>query len=121
MAEFVYDDAARLVAAGDDGKGVVMFKGWLGPPDPHNDIDGARGKSVRSFIDPQYLDWLEIRRADILHQAKAAADDPEQGSVIWVKREARIRRCQAGRAHWFKQLMAETADDPTARHPHPPW
>jgi hypothetical protein len=127
-----------VVTDGIEGEGAVMFKGWLGPIDAAH-APGAQpapadaqpapadaagpvvgADNFRFFTDPQFLEWLELSRDDILYQTIAASDDPEGGSVIWVKREARIRRCQAGRAYWFEQLMADTADDPTARHPRPP-
>jgi hypothetical protein len=148
MTELKYDNAAMDVGkSGIDGEGVVMFKGWLGPigalpgsadtstinSGPGDTTtggvaddsasawaDAAEPETVRFYIDPQFLDWLEIRTDDILYQTNAAAHDPEGGSVILVKREARIRRCEAGRAYWFAQHKAETADDPTARWPHPP-
>ncbi|HEV7805950.1 MAG TPA: hypothetical protein VGO80_09030 [Solirubrobacteraceae bacterium] len=121
MPDLGYNAAAKEFSAhGNDSEGAAIFKGWLGPPTqaPHVVVEAAA--TFRFFTSPQFMEWLEIERNDILYQADADADDPESGSVIWVKREARIRRCQAGRAYWFEQLMEETADDPTARHPRPP-
>jgi hypothetical protein len=117
-----YDAAAvEVVNADTNGKGAVMFKGWLGPTAALPNAPGANAPDpkvqaghVRFFTHPQFLDWLEIDAEDILYQTNAAADDPEGGSVIWIKREARIRRCQDGEACWFEHAMGETADDPTA-------
>jgi hypothetical protein len=124
MADLHYDAAAlAIIKSDDEGEGVVMFKGWLGSmdgdpvPDP---ADPVAADHVRFFTDPQFLDWLEIPSIDIFHQTSASADDPEGGSVIWVRREARIRRCEYGRAYWFARQKTETADDPTARWPPPP-
>jgi hypothetical protein len=120
MVKLTYDEAAlAFVTSGSEGEGAVMFKGWLGPTGSPP-VSEEVAEKVRFYTDPQFLDWLEIHRADVLYQATAAADDPGGASVIWIKREARIRRSQAGRAYWFDQVMAETADDPTARHPRPP-
>lgn len=127
MADLKFDTAAKeIVKSSTEGEGAVMFKGWLGPIDapPKDDtVDASRkvtDQSVRFFIDQQFLDWLEIPVKDILYQVVAAADDPEGGSVIWVNREARIRRVEAGRAYWFAQRKEALGDDPTARWPNPP-
>lgn len=112
--------AVDIIMRSTEGEGAVMFKGWLlKPSEAGGGTDTPPGR-VRFFTDPQFLDWLEIPADDIVYQTKADADDPEGGSVIWVKREARIRRCEAGRAYWFEQRKADMADDPTARWPRPP-
>jgi hypothetical protein len=103
-------------------EGAVMFKGWLGPIEGEQPAAGAEvpaGKTIRFFTYRDFRDWLEIHRDDILYHAKANAEDPEDGSVIWVKREAFIKRCHSARAYEFDQQLAEMADDPTARHPRP--
>jgi hypothetical protein len=99
-----------------------MFKGWIGPREgehPAADDVVAPDTTIRFFTYRDFRDWLEIRGDDILYQAKADADDPEDGSVIWVKREAFITRCHSARAYEFDEQLAEMADDPTARHPRP--
>jgi len=127
MANLNFDTAAKEIAAnGTEGQGAVMFKGWLGPigqqpanPNPQ-DARQVTEPRIRFFTDQQFLDWLEISTNDILYQVAAAADDPEGGSVIWVHREARIRRVEAGRAYWFARRTEALGDDPTARWPNPP-
>jgi hypothetical protein len=131
MVDLKPDVAAEDIIRSDtEGEGVVMFKGWLGPIEggavstPADGADEAGAsvdvEHVRFFTDPQFLDWLEIPVKEIFHRTSASADDPEGGSVIWVRREARIRRCEYGRAYWFHHQKVETADDPTARWPRPP-
>jgi hypothetical protein len=101
-----------------------MFHGWLGPVDAEaaEAVEAelkvvADTQKVRLYVDPQFLDWLLIETADIISKSDGGLDG---GSYVLVKREARIRRCQDGRAFWFKRVLDETEDDPTARHPRPP-
>lgn len=134
MADLTYDSAAVEVAIEDPlCEGAVQFHGWLAPVDKAvaEAAKNAKGDAaatdelkvdaetelVRLYIDPQFLDSLLIKRTDIISKTPNRDDG---GSYVLVKREARIRRCQDGRAFWFKRLLDETADDPTARHPRPP-
>jgi hypothetical protein len=115
-----YDAAAVEVVKSREG--AVMFKGWIGPTEGEDVTAGDKVKSdktIRFFTYRDFRDWLEIRGVDILYHAKADAEDPEDGSVIWVRREAFIKRCHSARAYEFDEQLAEMADDPTARHPRP--
>jgi hypothetical protein len=111
-----YDDAAVAIVTSPEG--AIMFKGWLGPTDGEQVAGGqpVTADKVRFFTYRDFREWLEIATADILYQAAADAEDPEDGSVIWVKREAFIRKCHSARAYELDEKMA---DDPTARHPRP--
>lgn len=119
--DLTYDAAAvEVVNADINGEGAVMFKGWLGSkkvlpnaPNANQPDRKVQPGRVRFFTHPHFLEWLEIDAGDILYQTTAAAHDPEGGSVIWIKRNAPIRRCQAGKAYWFEHPMADATDDPT--------
>jgi hypothetical protein len=73
---------------------------------------------LRLFTSPTFLEWLEIPEDEILARIPGAQLD-EGRSVVWVRREARIRRCQSGCAYWFADAQEKVRDDPTARWPPP--
>ena len=112
MANLSEDAAATailgLAADHGAGEGASMFKGWLGPA-----TDGVR----QMFTDSQFLEWLVIAETDFVFQLQG--DESEGKSVVWVKREARITRCQSGLAHEFAEIEAKASsiDDPTASRP----
>jgi hypothetical protein len=116
-----YDAVAVEIVTEGMPAGAVVFKGWVGPAEGEQVAAGdpVTSDKIRFFTYRDFREWLEIKRTDILYHVKADADDPEDGSVIWVKREAWIRKCHSGRAYVFDELMAEMEDDPTARHPRP--
>lgn len=121
MANLTYDAAAVEIVT-ESPHGAVMFKGWVGPAEGEHPAAGEAvppDKTIRFFTYRDFRDWLEIRHADIVYHAKADAEDPEDGSVIWVKREAMIKRCHSAHAWEFDEQLAEMEDDPTARHPRP--
>jgi len=116
MAEF--DQVAIDVLAGAGDEGAVMFECWLGPLTDTVPDSPAESDAYRLFTDPQFLEWLEVPAAAILHQIPGTAGELEGRSFVWVKREARIKRCQSGCAYQFLELEAgKNADDPTATRP----
>jgi hypothetical protein len=109
---------AILPTVGVDGSqhfdGASKFEGWVGSiSDDANATD-----PFRLFTQPSFMEWMEIAQADLLFQIQPGPQDPLGRSVIWVKRDARIRKCQSGRACWFEDMLRMTpADDPTAIYP----
>lgn len=110
--------ATDIVSKDTDGLGAAKFEGWLagepGDPDPSP-------ATFRCYTHPQFLEWLEIATDDILGQVPTTGR-PAGGSTIWVKRGAKIKRCQVGQARYFEELAAGASiDDPAAtRYPPPP-
>ncbi len=69
MPRLKYDKAARAAAAfANDGTGAIMFKGWLGPAIPPDDVRARDAQRLRFFIDPHFLDWHLLIRAFRLTQ-----------------------------------------------------
>jgi hypothetical protein len=110
------DTVAEDVVERDAGLGATRFDGWLGPPA----VEPAEGEPrvFRLFTAPSFLEWLEISERDILAQVSGNGFS-EGRSAVWVNREARIKRCQAGCAYWFAEMQEKVRDDPTARWPPP--
>lgn len=111
MASPIFDKAAEDVIAGAGGYGAVRFEGWLGP-----NAAAPDDTRFRLFTDAHFMTWLEIAADDLLHQIPGVGvktEHPEGKSIIWVKREARITRCQSGAAFWFDQMGLEVGDHTT--------
>ncbi|MGH2920289.1 MAG: hypothetical protein ACRDLS_17085 [Solirubrobacteraceae bacterium] len=93
-----------LARAGDEG--AAKFEGWFAAPS-----DGR----YRLYIDPQFREWLELGADDILHRIDGSLHI-EGASVVWVKRDAIITRCQSACAFQF----ADEGDDSAGRRrPYP--
>lgn len=114
MAFTTIDQVAADVLSRGDGLGATRFDGWVGPAE-HRDGDS---EVFRLFTSPTFMEWLEISDDDVL--AQVSGNGMSEGrSAVWVRREARIKRCQSGCAFWFADAQEKTRDDPTARWPPP--
>lgn len=69
--------------------GYVSFKGYL-----------AAGQSGRHrlYFDDTFWSWLDVAGADIAARLDVPANAQDSRSVIWVKRDAIVTKCQAGYA-----------------------
>jgi len=124
------DSVATDVVGNDDDKGTAMFEGWLTDtvtielPFSKPDAAGKRPAKVyrRLYTRRDFLEWLQIEDDDILAQVPGSDRKLSGGaSLIWVKREAKIERGQAGLAFEFESAAAATIhEDPTGAVYPPP-
>jgi hypothetical protein len=85
------DSIAVQLGGGDRiPEGYVSFKGYLGPADD-KDVH-------RLFMTDTFWSWLELAADDIKGRLDVPADQHDARSVVWVKRNAQVIKCQAGTA-----------------------
>jgi hypothetical protein len=114
--------ATQVVAGLSDAErhlGAVVLRGFL-----HAAPTGSGATDddiVRLYTDETFRTWYEIRRGEILHHIETGTDPFYAGGVVWLRREAPVTRCMAGRAFIFTETEA-AADDPAGgpRYPHYP-
>lgn len=84
--------------------GVVTLVGLLG----EGDSDGSR----RLYRDEAFRSWIEMKVEDIVDRFSEAGDgDLKIGrSVIWVRRDADLVRCEAVRASIFDDSGVTTTN-----------
>lgn len=115
MAE--YDEVATAVLERAGGLGAVKLVGWLAPLSDKVADEPKPRTGFRLFPDPQFMEWLVIPADAVLFRISGDRYDDGR-SQVWIKREARVTRCQSGRACDFAELDAHaTRDDPTASRP----
>jgi hypothetical protein len=95
--------------------GYVSFKAYLDVPH-----DGLQ----RAYENDGFVHWWEIKVDDIAGRLDPPPNQQDPRTIVWVKRDARITRCEVGSA----QEMADRAGggDPdngrsTQARVHPPW
>lgn len=97
---FAPDEAVRNIT--DMGRDVVAFEGYLG--------EGPDEQRRRLYQDPRGKLWITVRIDDIDERISRAGDDlTADSSVIWVRRNAKIVRCEAGRASDYEAPAASAA------------
>lgn len=70
-------------------EGYVCFKGYL---------QAANGGVHRIVVDDQFLRWLEVSTEDIAGRLDGSADPVDRRDQIWVRRGARMTKCEVGYA-----------------------
>jgi len=70
-------------------EGYVCFKGYL-------QIGNAG--THRIVVDEQFVRWLEVNAEDIVGQIDGSADPADRRDQIWVKRGARMAKCEVAYA-----------------------
>jgi hypothetical protein len=98
------DDVAQNVA----GANTVTFVGYL----------SAGEGNVWYLWNSWFQARLELSRNQILHQIPGDARSDGR-SVIWVRSDARIAKCELGSARQFAGEFATSEDEPE-EDPHPP-
>jgi len=99
------DDVARGVA----GSAAVTLVGYL---------DVGEGDAWQLW-NTYFQARLELRRDQILYQM-AGNDRPDGRSIIWVRRDARVAKCEFGTAADFAGEFAESEEDDGADRPEGP-
>jgi hypothetical protein len=100
-------------AVGAYAGGASKFTGWLADPD---------GPNLRLYTGPRFQEWLEFAADAVLAQVQNSPHCPPGGSIVWVKRDAVVTRCQTSSAYRFEDLVeGASSDDPAAARwpPHP--
>ncbi|MDX6678379.1 MAG: hypothetical protein QOE31_2431 [Solirubrobacteraceae bacterium] len=98
----VADDVAGSVNGTLQRQDTVTFHGWLGP--------GAEENTFRLFLHPWFHTWLELKSTDMVAQI-LGEDSADGASIVWVKRDAQITRCESGDALHFAKAVAEAQAD----------
>lgn len=95
-------------------EGCISFKGFLSEPRMCGEDDAVH----RLYTDHTFWTWLEILASDIRAQIAVPPDGFDPRSVVWVRREAKVARCQVSEAY---ELAEEVLGiDPGGIGP-PPW
>lgn len=89
------DDATTQGSIRDTSDAVALV-GYLG--------EGSSDQHRRLYENVALERWIEILVEDVVHRVSAAGgDDPTAGqSVIWVRRDAKVERCESLRASSFE-------------------
>lgn len=88
--------------------GAVVLRGFLDAAPTSNASDGD---IVKLYTDETFRTWYDIKRGDILHHINTGTDPFYAGGVVWLRREAAVTRCTAGKAYVFTETEA-AAEDP---------
>jgi hypothetical protein len=116
-------DVANAVALPppDEHRGAIKVRGYLHVEDREGSEDFAR-----IYLESSFRVWLRCSRADILYHLPGGTDPCCPMGIVWIKREAPIRKVEAGYAYAIVEpLMME--EDPAAsataqwRGPGPPY
>jgi len=107
--QFEPDPAAHELAPdGELAHTAVTFRGWLSAKEDGEPLDGG---IYRLYTSPWFDEWLEIESGDLLYRLQG-----DESSTIWVKRDARINKCQAAEACHFGEQEVELGTDPTSTY-----
>lgn len=115
-------DVAEAVArpVPDAHKGAIMCRGYL--VIDQSGTAPANADPARLYIENSFRVWLRFTRADMLHHIPGGADPCCPMGIVWIKREAAIRKVEAGFAYDIAEpLMMMMQDPASAAGPNPPW
>jgi hypothetical protein len=83
------DTIASQLGGAEIPEGYVCFKGYLD--------EGGDG-THRIVVDEQFLRWLVVTTSDIAGKLDTPADAQDPRDLIWVRRGARMTKCEVGYA-----------------------
>ena len=86
--------------------GAVRIRGYV-------DADPA-APTFRVYTSPSFDRWLEIPKNSFRSQLGPSPENDGR-SLIWIRADAVVTRCQAGSAAYIVETLDEGYDDPTAR------
>jgi len=72
------------------------------------------GDTFRVYTSPSFDRWLEIPKNSFRSQLGPSPENDGR-SLIWIRADAVVTRCQAGSAAYIVETLDEGYDDPTAR------
>lgn len=91
MLDLDADNAPKLAEAPPAiPRGYVAFKGYL---------SGETDDIHRLYLDNTYWYWLEVHKDAIAARIRAPQNEADARSVVWIHRDAKVTKCQVGRAH----------------------
>lgn len=113
------EDVANAVAqpVPHQHEGALALRGYLQIPDqegPDQDEDPAR-----LYVEDTFRVWLEFTRGDVLYHIHGTDDPCCPMGTTWIKREAPVRKVEAGYAYAIVEAM--TIHDDPAGGPTPPY
>jgi hypothetical protein len=107
-------DVAKAVALPppDEHRGAIKVRGYLQVDD--RDSPGAPDDTARIYIESSFRVWLRCKREDILYHIPGGTDPCCPMGIVWIKREAPIRKVEAGYAYAIVEPLMMAQDDPAA-------